>query len=280
MTTTESSTEIVLRDGSTTVAVSDEFRSMFPALAPDPELEELLGDAMEGIEISPNDLPRIKVPSGGGQFWTVKVDGEDTTTKKLVGVLVFHKSQRVFWEDPEPKGLAPNCVSLDNVRPESGGMFAADGPNAAMNPTGLCANCPMSQKGSDLKGGKGSACKQQMLLFLLNEGQMLPVVVTVPPSSRRSIQQFIVNLVQNKTPWWQVKVELTLEKASNSAGNEFARIVAKSLGKLSDDEAKAVKDYGSYIRAMVESSMGEFVDAPAAAADVEAEGGVKVGQAG
>lgn len=247
-------TEIVLRDGATTVAVSDEFAGMFPALAPDPEELALFMESMDGIELNAQDLPRVRVPSGGGAFWTIMQDGEETPAKELTGVLVLHKPQRVFWQNPEPSGLAPDCFSVNKIRPEPGGMYAAGGERQSQNPTGLCANCPMSAAQSDLKGGRGSGCKEQMLLFLITEGAMLPVVVVAPPSSLRNIRQFVTNLAINRIPWWGVKVTLTLEKASNQAGNEFSVIVPKVVGKLEPGEVKATADYKSYIKQLVDAA--------------------------
>lgn len=268
-------TEIVLRDGATMVAVSDEFAKMFPALAPDPELAEMLAESMDGIELTAQDLPRVRVPSGGGQFWTVIQDGEETPVKTLTGVLVLHKPQRVFWTNPEPSGLAPECFSTDNIRPEPGGLYAPGGERAAQNPSGLCKNCPMSQPQSDLKGGRGMACKEQKLLFMICEGMTLPLVVVAPPSSLRSIKQYVISLVNSGTPWWGVKTTLELEKAQNSTGNEFARISPKAAGKLEPGEVKAVKDYNTYIKGLIEAAPAHvFADA---GTDVEQGGGLDLG---
>lgn len=272
-------TEIALRDGSGLVAVTDEFAAEFPAIAPNEALAEMLAEAMDGIELSPQDLPRIKVPSGGGTLWTVVKDGKETAVDEVSGALVFLKKQRLFWSNPDPSGSAPDCVSLDGKRPEPGGMFAPDGPSGDQNPFGTCEKCPMSKAMTDLKGGRGSACKEQRLLFLVQPGTMLPVVVTAPPSSIKSIEKYIVSLVMQGTPWWQVRAKLTLERATNKANQTFARIVATPDGKFTNEEAVAVKAYGTYIKDLVESaSVSEFIDA-SQAVDEENEG-LKVGAAG
>jgi len=269
-------TEVALRSGNGTLVVSDEFSEKFPAIAPNEELAELLGDALDGVELSPKRLPRVKVPSGGGVLWAVDVDGEPAAVKSLEGALAYFRKQRAFWVDPDPKGNAPDCASVDGKKPIPGGMFAADGEAASDNPGGLCRTCPMSQPGTDLKGGKGAACKDQRVLFLAEEGKVLPTVVTVPPSSVRSFEEFIVNLVNSKPiiPWWGTGIRLTLEKASNAAGNEFARIVFTATGRFSPDEAAVVRDFREYVKALVEQADPlEFVDGGA----VDESKGVKVG---
>lgn len=268
-------TDIVLRDGATTVAVSDEFAAAYPALAPDEELLALFMESMEGIELTAQDLPRVRVPSGGGAFWEIVKDGETQAVKELTGVLVLHKPQRVFWSNPEPSGQAPDCFSVDKVRPEPGGMYAPGGERQAQNPTGLCKNCPMSAPASDLKGGRGSACKEQMLLFVIGEGMMLPMVVVAPPSSLRNIKQYVTNLAMSRVAWWGVKTKFTLEKAQNSTGNEFAVIAPQVAGKLEPGEVQAVADYKTYIKGLVDQAPDTFVnDVPA---DVERGGGVDMG---
>lgn len=268
-------TEIALRSGAT-VAVSEAFAEQFPVFAPDPELVEMMAEAMDGIELTARDLPRVRVPSGGSLFWTIVQDGEETAVKELTGVLVLHKPQRVFWTNPEPSGQAPDCFSVDKERPEPGGVYAPGGERSDQNPTGLCRNCPMSAPQSDLKGGRGSACKEQKLLFMVCEGMMLPLVVVAPPSSLRSIQDYVISLINSRTPWWGVKTTLSLEKAANAAGNEFGRIVAKAAGRLEPGEVQAVKDYGNYIKAMIEQAPAhEFADA--GMVNPEEGGGLSVG---
>lgn len=266
------STDIVLRHSGETVAVPQEFATAYPAIAPDAELAALMAEALEDVELSPRDLPRVKVPSGDGKLWTVVVDGEETGVKAIEGIVAWFRKQRAFWVDPEPKGLAPDCISHDGKTPLQGGLFAPGGAKADRNPGGTCKTCPMSQMGTDLKGGKGAACKDQRALFLVKEGDMLPTVVSVPPSSARSWDKTIVTLVNGRTPWWGVKVRLTLERVSNSAGNEFARIEFTPIGKLSSEETRAVRDFQQYIKALVESAdPAEFIGAPGVE-DIESHG--------
>lgn len=282
MSTTETpTTEVALRDGGT-VMVSEAFRIDYPAIVPDEDMIETLAEALEGIELTPQDLPRVRVPSGGSLLWKTVVNGKEAALDEIEGIMAHVQKQRLFWSNPEPSNSAPDCLSSDNIRPESGGMYAADGERAAQNPTGLCAKCPMSQKASDLKGGKGSACKEQRLVFIGQKGKMLPTVVVVPPSSIKSLQSFIIDVVNDGGTWRGVKSTWSLEKATNAAGIDFGRIVVKASGKLEPDEMRAVKAYGDYIKALVSNfKAADFVDAGSAASDMaDPEGGMKVGSAG
>lgn len=267
-------TDITLRDGTTALTVTDEFAEKYPAIAPDEELAELLAESLGDDTLGVNDFPRVRVPSGGVLQWAVTEKGEETFVKTLSGVLVFHKPQRVMWLEQEPSGKSPDCASNDGKRPIPGGLFAPDGERGDQNPTGLCANCPMSQPGSDPNPkNKGTWCKDQKLLFLVQPGKMFPVVVVVPPSSLREIKSYMISLINDRTPWWQAEVELTLEEAANAAGIKFARIKAKPVGLLEVAEGKAVKDYGDYLKAMVaQAAPGTFVEQP----PVGTEGGLRM----
>jgi len=270
-------TEVALRTSPGTVVVPEEFSQKYPAVAPDPELAEMLGDALEEVELSPKRLPRVKVPSGGGVLWTIVADGKPAAVDELRGALAFFRKQRAFWADPDPKGNAPDCASVDGKVPVAGGMYAPGGEMAGQNPSGHCKTCPMAQAGSDLKGGRGAACKDQRILFLAEEGKLLPTVVTVPPSSVKSFEDFIISLVNAKPvlPWWGAGVRLTLEEASNAAGNKFARIVFSATGRFSPEETAVMKDFRAYVKALVEESdPAEFIDGGMSgeAVDIESQG--------
>jgi hypothetical protein len=258
-------TDIVLRSSGGSLTVSDDFAAKYPAFAPDEEMAEMIADTLGDEDISIANLPRIRVPAAGGTQWAIVAGGEETYVKELKGTLVLVKPQRVFWIETEPSGKAPDCSSSDGKVPNPGGVFHPDGERGEQNPTGLCANCPMSQKGSDPNPkNRGSWCKDQRLLFFVQEGQMFPSIVVAPPSSIREVTQFRMDLLNQRRALWSTEVALTLEKAANSASIEFARIKLRKTGEIDPDDAKAVKDYGDYIKVLVAQTGHTVVDGNAA----------------
>lgn len=271
-------TEIELRGGAT-VAVTEAFRLAYPSIAPDAAMVEMLAEALGDVELTARDLPTSRVPSGGSLLWKTVVNGKEAALGEIKGIISHVKKQRVFWSNPDPSNSPPDCASSDGIVPDSGGMYAPDGERAAQNPSGQCKRCPMSQKLSDLKGGRGAACKEQRLVFLAQEGKQLPTVVVVPPSSIKSLQTFIIDLVNDGRPWWSVKVILTLEEAVNAAGIKFGRIIVKADGALEEGEVQAVRAYGEYIKDLVIAA--NVADYTSDASDLSnPEGGMKVGNAG
>lgn len=272
MTTTSETTEVVLRDGQTAL-VPVEFSTNYPGLAPDEDTALILAENLGDQDIQLGNFKRIKVPSGELNSWMVPAKGEDKAFKALKGILVAWQARRSFWVDEgNPDGSQPDCYSTDNKVPVSIGMYHPEGARGAQNPQGRCATCPMSKPGSTSQGGRGSACREQRLLFLMLEGSLFPVIVHAPRTSIKPLTGFMMDLMDSRQKYWMVEVELGLEKAKNSNGQTYNVIRPKAVRDLDPEEAKAVQVYGEQIRAMVDAATSDF-------SSVEGdEGGISVGE--
>ncbi len=200
--------------------------------------------------LTPFDLDRIKVPSGGGAAWEVPtLEGSDVV-KELSGVIVYWRSPRAYWAtgiDEAGGGAPPDCSSDDGKR--GVGQY---GPDSSANPTGECATCPMNAWGSD-PAGRGKACKETRILFLATPEDLLPKVVVAPPTSIKPIRKFFLQLANKRTPYYGVETTLTLEKVRNAAGIEYAEIRPRVSGYLDADTIEQIRDYGAKIRATMEA---------------------------
>jgi hypothetical protein len=198
---------------------------------------KIIQDNMGGETVSPGDLARIKVPSGGGLFWTVTdADGQEQPVKTLDGIIVHITRRRAYWQGSEPSGDPPDCSSSDCLV-------------GVGNPGGQCASCPLNQFGTSHKPdgsqGRGKACKETKLIFLLREGLLLPDVVSVPPASLKGLRQWQLKL---GAPYWSILTRLGLEKTSNKDGTEYARIVPTKLGLLPQDLARQILGYANALQ--------------------------------
>jgi hypothetical protein len=269
-------TDIVLHTGRE-LAVDATFADNFPAIAPTPESAELMAEILGDETLELRNLPKIKIPSAELDEFIYTVGGTKVMSKTLEGIMVHYVPQRAFWTNPDPSGVAPECSSSDNKTPDFGGLYHPNGERGAENPTGRCADCPMAQKGTDLKGGKMAACKETRQVFFMLKNKLLPVVVQVPPSSIGVLKDFLVGMAQDGTGWWAVELTLGLEKASNAKNNAFNKLtVTTSAGKkLGDTEAIAAKEYRSFIKELTNTQpVPVFEAAPAGDA-----GGFSVGEA-
>lgn len=253
------STEISKKEeGGDVAVISDEFRARFPALAPSARTAAIMAEVFdEGDGPQITDLVRVKFPSGGSTSWIIEQGGEEKVFKELTGVLVLQSPQRVFWTDPDPKGVPPECMSIEagkNAKPLPGGLYSPTGLRAAKNPSGLCANCPMSQWGSDLKGRAGQGCKERKLLFLMTEGSALPTLVTVPPASLKIIRQFIIGLAAQDTGYWAVEISLGLKAAQSKDGQKYAELVPKVVRHLDEGDVAATELYKEMVKQWVADS--------------------------
>lgn len=220
----------------------------FPVLAEGVEsLAEVL-DANIGDGIKLTDLTRVRFPTGGGTAWEIPDDltGEPETTRSIRGVLAHWQASRVYWDppaegEPETTNDPPICSSVDGKFPVPGGAFGDDGEYAHRNlpimvegrgMVRACEPCPMNEWGSHWKEGrKGKACKQQILLFVVREGETLPTIVTVPPTSLAVIRNTMIKLsAKYQAHFSQFVLDFSLEKITK--GDTYSRLVVRVAGLL------------------------------------------------
>jgi hypothetical protein len=205
--------------------------------------------------VNASDFDRIKVPAGGGTSWTVEgLDGEETV-KELTGIIVAWRDTRAYWSVPMDQSdgnMPPDCYSLDAKK--------ADG-----EPGGECGKCEFAKFGSDAKG-EGQACKAVRQLFLVREGSMLPEIVSLPASSLKPARQYFMRLASKAVPCYSLITRIGLEKTKNTQGIVYSRATFSSAGRLTPEQAEAVKKYASMLQPYLEANQS----APTAA---DAKGG-------
>lgn len=216
------------------------------AVAPAGELSiaEVLAENLGGESLSPSDLDKIKVPSGGGTMWDVPyVDGEKQV-KDLDCVVVYSRMTRSFYATEFTGGSnPPDCYSPDCLH----GIGV---------PGGECLTCPNADWESDPKGGKGKACKERRLMFLLLPGAQLPVVLRIPPSSLKKAKQYLLRLVSINVPMPCAITRMTLSKEKNDGGIAYSGINFAFVSKVSDPDAFLAQ--ARALRPMLDGSLARF----------------------
>ena len=137
-----------------------------------------LADDMDGLQLS---FQRAKIPGGGVlQF---ELPGEDPENpdyvQTLEGVILFNHSANSYW----PAGSEYD----DNTPPQ---CQSVDGKVGYGDPGGICEACDYNKFGSDPNGG-GKACKNMRVLYLLRSGEMMPIQLSLPPTSIRPFTTFV-----------------------------------------------------------------------------------------
>ena len=200
---------------STRPAGEPEIIEPYPLLRPGAVsgLLDVLKDNVGEAGIQMLDLSRIKVPSGDSLMWTINTLEGKESAKTIEGVILAWRTARLYWKRALGEGggrQPPDCISRDG--------FVGIG-----DPGGACAQCPYSKFGSSAKG-KGQACKQIRQLLLVRPDEILPCLLSVPPTSLKSASQYFMALLGHAIPYWGVVTKITLEEAANEDGIAYAKM--------------------------------------------------------
>lgn len=222
---------------STDLAIINTASEQYPILASGGgKMAEVLAENFGGEAISPEDLLKIKVPTGGGRQWAVGTEA----TATLDGVILHIARRRGWWENPNPTGDPPSCSSNDCL-------------TGIGKPGGACDKCPFNEFGTSRKQdgteGRGKACREMKLLFLMRPGMVLPDVVCVPPGSLKSIKAYQVDLSKRGIFFWSVVTRLELEPDRNKDGTAYSKIKPSALGHLPPESAQQLMEFAKSLQA-------------------------------
>lgn len=192
------------------------------------DLAEAIAEEMDGLGALPFD--RVKIPSGGGLAFEVPGDDDENpeSATEIVGVILDHHPVNAYWKDKFNGGNEqPDCSSYD-------GKQGVDRETGEIKD---CANCPYNQFGSD---DKGKACKNVHRVYILREGNPVPLILSLPPTSLKYMRDYIGKRILLKNlRCWQAVTKITLKKEKNAAGIAYSRAVFTFVGTLNEEQAAA-----------------------------------------
>lgn len=231
----------------------------YAILAESPEnMQAIIADNLGSGTLSPFDLEQIRVPGSGGTLWERKSfddpeadkDG-NIQVKEIQGIVVYFRDMRRWWEESydqkQGTGAPPDCQSQDAIH--GTGKFGA---SSAGNPSGLCSNCPKSQWKSHRKGGPGQDCSQVRTMFLIEPQGLLPLSVSIPPTSVKECRKYFIGLAAKGVPYWAVITRMTLFKDKNAAGVVYSKIRFDSQ-RMSLETREKVKGIQQSMRSVFEN---------------------------
>lgn len=231
---------VAVKTGPGGLALVDHDR--YPALAEDFSMDALVEVLTENIGdggLSLRNLIRVPMPAGGSTAWEIPdpLADKPMMTQEIVCTMAYWQAARVFWipeEDGSLTGEPPDCSSPDGKRPIPDGMYGPNGSNAHLNPAGKCSTCPMSKWGSTLKkgGGKGQACADRRLLFVSQPGELLPILISAPPTSLDPLKEFMIPLsVRHMMHYSSFELGLSLVRQERN-GTKWATLKPRLIGVL------------------------------------------------
>ena len=197
---------------------------------PGVDIGELVKSNLEGEGISFMDLERVKIPSGGGKTWTITDEnGEEVDVREIEGIILHSKMIRSYWKDEySGGGTPPDCSSDDCV-------------TGVGDPGGKCNTCEFNKFGTK-KHSK--ACAERRLFFLLTSDSVLPVVISIPPTSLDAAKKYLINLTsKSMVKSYAVTTKFTLDKDKSKDGIEFSRVIMTKGERLDDMAVRQVESY-------------------------------------
>ncbi len=226
-------TEIVVNNGYTALANTD--------------IKAVMADDCQGLEFT---FDRVKLPAGGATTFEIpSSDGEDSElVKELTCVILYNHPAFAYYVDKYAGGNnPPDCGSFNGI-------------TGVGTPGGNCASCPFNKFGSG--EGQSKACKNKRMLYILREGEIFPIMLSLPTGSLKTFTKYVKSQLSKGRKLIDVVTKITLKKATSASGIAFSQAVFSMDRVLTSEErtaiagiAESTKDYASNLN-------------PAAVADV------------
>lgn len=195
-----------------------------------PEITALIRDNI-GAGVSIAALERVKVPASGSTVWTREEESDAPAPREIAGIIIYFKDRRAYWPKKYEGGAGdpPQCAS-DN------------GITGTGNPGGDCAGCKFAAWGS-APDSRGQACKATRLLYILQPTSLLPIVLSVPPTSIQPVRKYLLRLVSERLAYHSVVTRLRCKAEQSKTGQKYAEIVATRGDVLDAELATRVAAY-------------------------------------
>lgn len=234
------------------------------ALAPiSSEVTDLIKEELDGLGQIPFDT--VKIPSGGGLAFELSGDDPDNpeTVQSLTGVILHHHAVNSYWPGEfDGSNNVPDCSSADGKQ----------GLDIKTGEVRDCSTCPFNQFGSSSKGN-GKACKNGHRIYLLRSGEVLPVLISLPPTSLRAFKDYVAKrLVVKGKRTSSVLTTIKLKREKSADGITYSSCVFTKAGDLTQAQIEQVKPTVAWIKSVASTVPVVVAEAEQPAAQTDADG--------
>ncbi|MBS6355365.1 hypothetical protein [Oscillibacter sp.] len=205
---------------------------------------EELAEDMDGIQLN---FRQVKVPAGGTLQYEIPTEDPDVPDydRFLEGIILFHHPSNAYWPDVEDGGdgenVPPQCQALD-------GKFGHGSPG------GLCASCGYNRFGTR---GKGKACKNMHMVYLLRSGEFMPLQITLPPTSIKPFNEFVSRaFLLHRRGICSALVQLGLKKMNNGK-DDYSVTTFKLLRYFEGEELCQIRNYADQFKEQVKEMLSQ-----------------------
>ena len=204
----------------------------FLALA-NADLGAMMAEELDGLDAG---FERIKIPSGGSTMFEVPGEGDEAeAVKEFSAVILHHHPLFAYYKAKYTGGnQPPDCASFDGVTGEG-------------DPGGPCRKCPLNQFGSGENGAK--ACKNRRRIYVLREGEIFPLLLSLPTGSLQEFTRYIKRLLSKGRKSNAVVTRFTLRKATNAGGVVYSQAQFAIDRPLSPEEHVLIEKLSEQVKA-------------------------------
>ena len=178
------------------------------------------------------------MPSGDTTVFQMPSENpeEPEIAKEFSAVILYNHPIRAFFKTKYTGAVVP---------PDCGSLNAIDGLG---NPGGKCENCVNNIFGTGENGSK--ACKEKRRLYLLREGEMFPIMLSLPTGSLKDFSRYLIRCLSKGHTSNSVVTRFSLAKATNKGGMAYAKAVFRMERKLNEDEVNLISKMSEEIKAI------------------------------
>ena len=193
-----------------------------------------------------------KTPSSGMTAWQIKTSDDDDDPeicKVIEGVILYSHKNNAYWAEGLDGGAIsgpPDCRSMD-------GITGLTQDNITLE----CASCPFNQFGSD--NGKGKACKNGRRIYLMREGDMLPIRIDLAPTGLKPYDKYVENLLlpkkrgQKPMRTAQVITRIGLKLETSKDGIKYSVPYFEAVGAVPDSARAALLSCADAVKAAAQN---------------------------
>jgi len=216
------------------------------------DIGAMMAEELDGLDAG---FERIKIPSAGSTVFEMPGEDEEAeTVKEFSAVILYHHPLFAYFKSKYTGGNnPPDCGSFDGIIGEG-------------TPGGNCKACPLNQFGSGENGAK--ACKNRRRVYVLNEGEIFPLLLSLPTGSLKEFTRYIKRLLSKGRKSNAVVTRFSLKKATSNTGVVYSQAQFAIDRPLTPEEyalieklSEQVKAYSNRVAYDYDASASECDDA-------------------
>ena len=231
-------------------------RTGYLALA-DTDFGGLMAEELDGLDVN---FERIKIPSAGSTVFEMPgEDGEPDAVKEFSAVILFHHPLNCYYKTKYTGGNnPPDCDSFDGV-------------NGVGDPGGECRRCPLNQFDTGENGSK--ACKNRRRIYVLREGEVFPLLLSLPTGSLKELTKYLKRLLSKGKKSNAFVTRFSLKKATNTSGVVYSQAQFTIDRPLSSEEYALIEKLSEQVKSYSQNVAFDMDDSAVNALVVDEETG-------